>query len=99
MTKITAFYELEVMLLAQDSAVKYLNVSLLGLRGRLHPAITGVTTTHEVKKMRPHVKMLTGNYLTFEIKSLQSGGSAECRICSQSEETPQMESLEHQILT
>ena len=99
-TKITAFHEREVRLLAQDnSAMKYLNVSLLGLRGRLHPAITGVTTTHEVKKMRPHVKMLTGNYLTFEIKSLQSGGSAECRICSQSEETPQMESLEHQILT
>ena len=41
--------------------------------------------------------MLTGNYLTFEIKSLQSGGSAECRLCIQSEETPQTESLEHLI--
>ena len=77
--------------------MKYLNVSLLGLRGRLHPAITDVTTTHEVKKMRPHVKMLSGNYLTFEIKSLQSGGSDECRLCAQLGETPYTESLEHLI--
>ena len=68
-----------------------------GPEGRLHPAITRITTTHEVKKMRPHVKMLCGNYLTFEIKSVQSGGSADCRICSQLEETPQTESLEHLI--
>ena len=47
--------------------------------------------------MRPHIKMLSGNYLTFEIKSLQSGGSAECRLCLQLGETPQTESLEHLI--
>ena len=59
----------------------YLNVSLLGLTGRAHPAITGVTTSHEVKKMRPHIKMLCGNYPTFEIISLQSGGSSKCHLC------------------
>ena len=37
--------------------MQYLNVSLLGLTGRAHPAITGVTTTHEVQKMRPHLKI------------------------------------------
>ena len=47
--------------------------------------------------MRPHVKMLSGNYLTFEIKSEQSGGSPDCRLCSQLGETPLTESLEHLI--
>ena len=68
-TKITAFHERELRLLAKDnSAMIYLNVALIGRGGRLHPSITGVTTTHEVRKMRVHVKMLTGNYLTSEIK-------------------------------
>ena len=31
--------------------------------------------------MRPHLRMLVGDYLTYEKKSQQSGGSAECRIC------------------
>ena len=91
--KITAFHEREVRLLAQDnSAMIYLNVSLLGLTGRLHPSITGVSSTHEVRKMRIHVKMLTGNYLTYEIKSNQSGGSPQCRLC-----LVESESLEHLI--
>jgi hypothetical protein len=92
-TKIKAFHERELRILAKDnSAMIYLNVSLLGLGGRLHPAITGVTASHEVRKMRIHVKMLTGNYLTFEIKSNQSGGSPECRLCF-----AEIESLEHLI--
>ena len=77
-TKITAFHERELRQLTVDnSAMIYLNVSLIGLNGRLHPAITGVTTSHQVKKMRPHIKMLCGNYLTYEIKSSQSGGSPD----------------------
>ena len=55
---------------------------VFGLRGKVHPAITNVVTTHEVKKMRPHVKMLAENYLTFEEKSQQSGGSPNCRLCN-----------------
>ena len=60
---------------------------------RLHPAITGVTTSHQVKKMRPHIKMLCGNYLTFEMKSNQSGGSPQCRLYLSENET-----LRHLIL-
>ena len=37
--------------------------------------------------MRPHIKMLTGNYLTFEMKSNQSGGSPQCRLCLSENET------------
>ena len=53
-----------------------------------------VITTHAVNKMRPHIKMLAGNYLTFEEKSKQSGGSPYCRLCSDISEP---ESLEHLI--
>ena len=40
--------------------------------------------------------MLAGDYLTYEVKSNQSGGSLHCRCCSLS--SPATESLEH-ILT
>ena len=104
LTKITAFHERELRQIAlskTETSMKYLNVSLIGLGGRLHPAITGVSTTHEVRKMRPHIKMLSGNYLTFEMKARQSGGSNHCRLCSNNIELgangPYIESLEHLI--
>ena len=58
----------------------------MGLRGRQHPAMSFVTTSSEVSKMRPHLKMLTGSYLTFKTKSEQSGGSPLCRLCRSGEE-------------
>ena len=62
LTKITSFHERDLRKDAsQNDMMPYFNVSLLGLRGRLHPAITNVTTSHAVKKMRPHIKMLSGN--------------------------------------
>ena len=61
--------------------MKYLNVSTLGLRGRHHPALSNMITTNDVKISRPHVKFLSGNYLTYQVRSEQSGGSPRCRIC------------------
>ena len=31
--------------------------------------------------MRPHVKMMIGNYLTFQEKSQESGGTSSCKLC------------------
>ena len=73
----------------------YLNVSLIGLRGRHHPALTGLITTQEVRKARIHLKMLAGDFLTYEIKSNQSGGSPHCRCYPSPSPT---ESIQH-ILT
>ena len=71
-TKILSFHENELRKAAStNEMMKYLNVSTIGLRGRPHPAISNVTTTHDVRKMRPHIKMLTGNYLTLEEKSFE----------------------------
>ena len=31
---------------------------------------------------RPYIKFLSGNYLSYDMKASQSGGSPRCRICS-----------------
>ena len=64
--------------------MKFLNVSLTGLRGRRHPCLSNLVTTQEVRKARIHIKMLVGDYLTYEIKSKRSGGSPICRSCEDS---------------
>ena len=88
-TKITVYYENKLRKsAAANQNMKYLNVSASGLRGRHHPALSTLVTTHVVKFARQHTKFLSGNYLTYKIKSDQSGGSPRCRICdSDSDET------------
>ena len=61
--------------------MKLFNTNLIGLQGHPHPAITDLNSTWEVRKARPHMKIIAGNYLTYQVKSEQSGGSATCRIC------------------
>ena len=82
-TKIATYFEKHLRTAAtENSCMKYLNVSLTGLRGRHHPSIANIKTTEEVKKMRPHLKMLCGNLLTYGMKFEQTGlGSARCRLC------------------
>ena len=71
-------------------------IVVVGLRGKKHPGLLGVVTTHEVKKSRIHLKMQVGDYLTYQTKANRSGGSPLCRCCP--ENSPQNESLSH-ILT
>ena len=78
-----------------NSKMLYLNVSLTGLRGRHHPALADIITTQEVQKSRIHMKMLAGDYFTYEVKANQSGGSPHCRCCPTTSHT---ENIEH-ILT
>ena len=81
-TKIYAYHEKSLRILAENnSTMQYLNVSLSGLNGRSHPALSNIITSHQVQKSRIHLKMLCGNYLTYEMKAKQSGGSAHCRSC------------------
>ena len=64
LTKITSFQEKE---LRQEANVwmKFLHVELTGLRGKHHPAIANIKTTHEVSKLRLHLKMHCSNLLTY----------------------------------
>ena len=81
LTKITAFHEKELRDHAK-SKLKYLNVSISGLRGKSHPSLSNLLTTHDVSKSQTHIKMLCENYFTYEITANQSGGSPHCRSCS-----------------
>ena len=93
-TKISAYFEKSLREKAENnSSMKFLNVSLTGLRGRRHPALSNIMTTHEVKKARTHIKMLLGDYLTFYKKSTRSGGPSSCRCCSNT--TSMNETLTH----
>ena len=96
-TKVCVYYENELRTKTENnSCMLYLNVSLTGLRGKRHPALSGIITTHEVRKSRIHIKMLVGDYLTYETKANQSGGSPYCRCCSTTDSN--IEDLKH-ILT
>ena len=80
--RINAFHENELRKHEDPSQkLKYLNVSLLGLSGRHHPALSGLVTVTDVQKSRHHLKMLVGDLFTYEKKSEQSGGSPNCRLC------------------
>ena len=94
--KITSFYERELREAAStNSCMEYLHVGVTGLRGKHHPAIAFIKTTSEVAKMRPHLKMLCGNLLTYGVKFEQSGvGSPHCRLC----DSP-FESVTHLVST
>ena len=95
-TKINAFHEKYLREDASsNSLMQYFNVSVTGLRGRRHPALSNIMTTIEVQKSRIHRKMLAGNYFTYELRSARSGGSPHCRCCSLTSEN---ENLQH-ILT
>ena len=71
-TKIAVFYENELRKKAEyNEKMRYFNVSVIGLSGRPHSAILNIETVQEVQKSRPHIKMLCGDYFTFETKSKQ----------------------------
>ena len=87
-TRITAYFERELRkAAAENSLMQYFNVSTLNLRGRHHPAISGLITTRDINVSKPHRKFLSGNYLTFSIRARQTKtGSPLCRICNSEED-------------
>ena len=82
-TKITAFHEKELRRKANGNGLmKYLNVNMSGLRGRNHPCLSNIVTVNEVRKLRPYLKFLTGDYLTYLRKYEETNqGSPLCKIC------------------
>ena len=67
-----------------NSKLTFLNIQLTGLAGRHHPILSGVHTAQDVVKLRPHVKMLAGDYLSFSTLARERGGNPECRLCPSS---------------
>ena len=89
LTKITAFHEKELKIQAsKNSQMVYLNVNLSSLRGKSHPCLSNVITSQEVKKLRPHLKFLSGDYLTHQTQFQRTHkGTPLCKICELENET------------
>ena len=68
-TKITVYYEKQFRTSSStNSKMLYLNVNVKGLNGRCHPALQNISSTNDVKRLRPHIKMLCSDLYTYEIK-------------------------------
>ena len=72
--RIKAFHENEIR---NKSNMKYLNVSMLGLSGRHHPALSGLVTTQDVRKSKAHIKMLIEEKTILRISCLTIKTSKE----------------------
>ena len=65
----------------------YLNVQLQGLSGCPHPVLQNINNMQEVKKLRIHLKFLTGDFLTAERLAKDTGSDPRCKLCPSPEET------------
>ena len=94
-TRVTIWYEQEFRRLSsRNSKMNYLNVKLSGLTGAPHPALHNISTTQDVKKLRLHLKFLSGDFLTNERLSIdQPSISPACSLC----DAP-VESIEHVLV-
>ena len=82
-TKISSYYECKLRQKANDnSAMRFFNVSLTGLRGRLYYTLRDVNNSRQVKLMIPHTQMLIGCYFTGFLLSKQVPQS--CPLCKTS---------------
>ena len=82
-TRVISWHENEMRRKASDnSKMKYLNVQILGLSGRPHPALNNIYTTQDTKKLRHHLKFLTCDYLTNErLSKDRPHHSPACYLC------------------
>ena len=89
-TRITVYHEKELRQKAKTNwKLSYLNVSLTGLGGRPHPSVSNILTTRDAMKLRSHIKLLAGDFLSYELLAVERGGSPKCRLCPASTESTQ----------
>ena len=76
--------------------LQYLNVQCTGLSARLHPVLSWVLTTQDVELVRPHLKMLAGDYLCYTFLAHDRGLDPHCRLCQALSHQPApAEDMEH----
>ena len=82
-TRITVYFEKKMRAECQrNSSMSLLNVQLLGLSAHPHLALQNIFTTRDVKKMRLHLKFLTGDYPHGERLSKNNPNiSSACKLC------------------
>ena len=62
--------------------LQYLNVQVTGLSGRPHPILSWIQTTHDVTIVRPHLRMLAGDYPCYSYLAHDRGVPPHCRLCT-----------------
>ena len=85
---ITSYHEREQRQnMSTYTSAKYFNTFLIGLSGKIHPAIDNVFLSNDVKNMRAHLKFLAGDYLSNDKLARQGGKSPICSLCDSESET------------
>ena len=95
-TRVTVWHETRQRALAlTNTKMTYLNVQLHGLSGRPHPVIQNIERTQDAKKLRLHLKFLSGDYLTNErLARDQPGRSPACLLCGAA-----IDNIEHVLVS
>ena len=87
--KVLAYHEAILRKKAlSNSKLRFLNVQLSGLSGRIHPTLSGINTTQDVVRSRQHIKMLSGDYLCYATLAKERGSDPQCKICPSSSLSP-----------
>ena len=99
-TRITVYHETVLRRKALGNwKLSLLNVQLTGLTGRHHPVLSGLFTTHDVSRLRPHVKMLAGDYTCYATLAIERGTDPQCRLCPATLSCPPpSEDIQHVLL-
>ena len=98
-TKVTVYHENKLRTDAlSHNRLKFLNIRLNGLSGRVHPTLQYIVTTDDVLKARVHLKMLAGDYPCNYNLSLLKNSDPHCILCTASEEGSPIDDIVH-VLT
>ena len=66
---------------AQNTKLQFLNIQTIGLSARPHPVVAWAVTTQDVVTIRPHIKLLSGDYLCYSQLAHDRGTDPHCRLC------------------
>ena len=89
-TKVRALHEKNLRSkAAANYKLNFLNVQSIGLCGQTHISLHSLMTTQDLRIVRPHLKMLSGDYLCFQHMWRDRGSDPRCRLCPSSELVPE----------
>ena len=89
-TKVRALHEKNLRSkAAANYKLNFLNVQSIGLCGQTHISLHSLMTTQDLRIVRPHLKMLSGDYLCFQHMWKDRGSDPQCRLCPSSELVPE----------
>ena len=103
MAAVTSHHERVLRLKAATNVkLQYLNVQALGLSGRPHPVLSWIQTTRDVTLIRPHLRMLAGDYPCYSHLAHDRGVPPHCQLCirlaqQQPQHQPEEENMTHII--